>query len=87
MGRIDDASGEGMELIHQIRQVYDNYGFDTEILAASVRHPLHVVESMMIGADACTIPPSVLWQLTKHPLTDRGLDGFLKDWERLGAAL
>ncbi len=87
VGRIDDASGEGMELIHQIRQVYDNYGFDTEILAASVRHPLHVVESMMIGADACTIPPSVLWQLTKHPLTDRGLDGFLKDWERLGAAL
>ena len=87
VGRIDDVSGEGMQLIHQIRQVYDNYGFTTEILAASLRHPVHVVESMLIGADAATMPPKVLWQLSKHPLTDKGLDGFLKDWGKLGATL
>ncbi|MDH3205039.1 MAG: fructose-6-phosphate aldolase [Gemmatimonadota bacterium] len=87
VGRIDDTSGEGMELIHQIRQVYDNYGYETEILAASLRHPVHVVESMLIGADCCTIPPKVLWQLSKHPLTDRGLEAFLSDWETLGATL
>ena len=85
VGRIDDISGEGMTLIHQIRQLYDNYGYDTEILAASLRHPMHVVESMLIGADCATIPPKVLWQLSKHPLTDRGLDGFMKDWAALGA--
>jgi transaldolase len=87
VGRIDDTSGDGMQLIHQIRQVYDNYGFGTEILAASLRHPVHVVESMMMGADCCTLPPNVLWQLTKHPLTDRGLEAFLKDWETLGARI
>ncbi len=87
VGRIDDVSGEGMQLIHQIRQVYDNYGFDTEILAASIRHPMHVVESMLIGADCATIPPKVLWQLVKHPLTDRGLEGFLADWKKLGAEI
>jgi transaldolase len=87
VGRIDDISGEGMQLIHQIRQVYYNYGYDTEILAASIRHPMHVVESMLIGADCCTIPPSVLWQLSKHPLTDRGLDAFLKDWNDAGTAI
>ena len=87
VGRIDDISGEGMQLIHQIRQVYDNYGYDTEILVASIRHPVHVVESMLIGADCCTMPPSVLWQLSKHQLTDRGLEAFLKDWEKLGADL
>jgi transaldolase len=87
VGRIDDISGEGMQLIHQIRQLYDNYGFDTEILAASLRHPMHVVESMLIGADCCTIPPKVLWQLSKHPLTDKGLDGFLADWDKLGAEI
>ena len=87
VGRIDDVSGEGMQLIHQIRQVYDNYGYDTEILAASLRHPMHVVESMLIGADAATMPPKVLWQLSKHPLTDKGLDGFLADWGKLGAKL
>ncbi|MEM7415970.1 MAG: fructose-6-phosphate aldolase [Gemmatimonadota bacterium] len=84
IGRIDDIAGEGMGLIHQIRQVYDNYGYDTEILAASIRHPMHVVESMLIGADCCTIPPKVLWQLSKHPLTDKGLDAFLKDWDAAG---
>lgn len=87
IGRIDDISGEGMEVIHQIRQVYDNYGFETEILAASIRHPLHVVESMLIGADCCTIPPKVLWQLSQHPLTDRGLEAFLKDWNEAGTAI
>jgi transaldolase len=84
VGRIDDISGEGMQLIHQIRQVYVNYGFETEILAASIRHPVHVVKAMLIGADCCTIPPKVLWQLSKHPLTDRGLDAFLTDWDKLG---
>lgn len=87
VGRIDDISGEGMDLIHQIRQVYDNYAYETQILAASIRHPVHVVESMMMGADCCTIPSKVLWQLSKHPLTDRGLEAFLSDWETLGAAL
>jgi transaldolase len=87
VGRIDDISGEGMQLIHQIRQVYDGYGYDTEILAASIRHPVHVVESMLIGADCCTIPAKVLWQLSKHPLTDRGLEAFLKDWDGLGAEI
>lgn len=84
VGRIDDISGEGMQLIHQIRMVYDNYGFDTQILAASLRHPQHVVESMLIGADAGTLPPNVLWMLVKHPLTDKGLDAFLADWATLG---
>ena len=87
VGRIDDISGEGMQLIHQIRQVYDGYGYATEILAASIRNPLHVVESMMLGADCCTIPPKVLWQLAKHPLTDSGLEAFLADWDTLGAEL
>lgn len=87
VGRIDDVSGEGMHLIHQIRQVYDNYGFGTEILAASIRHPVHVVEAMMMGSDCCTMPPNVLWQLSKHPLTDRGLEAFLADWETLGAKI
>jgi transaldolase len=87
VGRIDDVSGEGMDLIHQIRQVYDNYGYETEILAASIRHSVHVVESMLIGADCCTMPPKVLWQLSKHPLTDRGLEAFLSDWEKLGAEI
>ena len=87
VGRIDDISGEGMQLIHQIRQIYDNFGYTTEILAASIRHPVHVAESMMLGADCCTIPPKVLWQLSRHPLTDQGLEAFLKDWETLGANL
>ena len=87
VGRIDDISGEGMTLIHQIRQVYDNYGYDTEILAASLRHPMHVVECMLIGADCCTLPPKVLWQLGRHPLTDKGLEGFLADWDKLDAKI
>lgn len=87
VGRLDDISADGMGLISQIRQIYDNYGMDTEILVASVRHPQHVVESALIGADCATIPPKVLWQMAKHPLTDKGLEAFLKDWESLGQEL
>lgn len=87
IGRLDDISAEGMQLIHQIRQVYDNYGYATEILAASIRHQMHVVEAMLIGADCCTIPPKVLWQLSRHPLTDKGLEAFLKDWDAAGTAI
>lgn len=83
IGRVDDVSGDGMELIRQIRVIYDNYGFDTELLAASIRHPQHVVESALMGADVATLPPAVLWKLFDHPLTDRGLEGFLADWEKL----
>ena len=87
VGRLDDIGAEGMELISQIRQIYDNYGMDTEILVASIRSPQHVVDSALIGADCSTIPPKVLWQLVKHPLTDKGIDAFMKDWESLGQNL
>jgi transaldolase len=84
VGRIDDVSGEGMQLISQIRQTYDNYHFETEILTASIRHPQHVVEAMLIGSDCATMPTKVLYQLLKHPLTDTGLANFLQDWAKLG---
>lgn len=87
VGRLDDISSDGMQLISQIRQIYDNYGMDTQILVASIRHPQHVVESALIGADCATIPPKVLWQLAKHPLTDQGVDAFLEDWKTLGQEL
>ena len=87
VGRLDDIAHDGMDLISQIRQIYDNYGMETEILVASVRHPQHVVESAMLGADCATIPPKVLWQLAKHPLTDRGIEAFLKDWDSMGQEL
>lgn len=87
VGRIDDVGGDGMELIGEMRQIYDNYGMETEILAASIRHPQHMVQSMMLGADCATLPPKVLYQLLKHPLTDRGLEGFLSDWKALGKDL
>jgi transaldolase len=87
VGRLDDIGGEGMELIGQIRQIYDNYGIGTQILAASIRHPLHMVESMMIGADCATLPPKVLYQLLQHPLTDKGLENFLADWKSTGKDL
>lgn len=80
IGRLDDIGHDGMDLIAEIRQVYDNYGIMTEILAASIRHPQHVVQALMIGADCGTMPPKVLYQLLKHPLTDRGLEAFLADW-------
>lgn len=83
VGRLDDISTSGMELIEQIVTIYQNYGFDTQVLVASIRHPLHVVESAMIGADAATIPYSVLLQLIKHPLTDIGIERFLSDWKKL----
>lgn len=85
VGRVDDISGDGMELIGQIRTIYDNYDFETEILAASIRHPRHMVEAAMLGADVATLPAKVLKQLIQHPLTDRGLEAFLADWEKLGS--
>lgn len=87
VGRLDDVSSDGMQLISQIRQIFDNYLMETEILVASVRHPQHVVESALLGADCATIPPKVLWQLAKHPLTDRGIESFLEDWKSLGQEL
>lgn len=83
VGRLDDISQNGMDLISQIIEIYDNYGYDTQILVASVRHPIHVVEAARMGADVCTMPFKVLDQLVKHPLTDIGLQNFLKDWDRL----
>lgn len=83
VGRIDDISGAGMELIDQISAIYNNYGISTEIIVASVRHPVHVVEAAMIGADIATIPFKVMQQLSKHPLTDIGIEKFLKDWEKV----
>ena len=83
IGRIDDCGAEGMQLIRDIRVIYDNYGFLTEILVASVRHPVHVLESAKIGADVATLPYKVIEQLTKHPLTDIGLEKFLADWKKV----
>ena len=84
IGRLDDVSTDGMQLISDIRLIYDNYDFGTEILAASVRHPLHVLEAAKIGADVMTAPPKIIWQLFKHPLTDAGLASFIKDWQETG---
>jgi len=83
VGRLDDISHEGMDLIEQIIQIYDNYGFETEVLVASIRHPLHLVEAAMMGADVATIPFNVIEKLFKHPLTDIGLEKFLSDWKKL----
>jgi transaldolase len=83
IGRLDDISNDGMELIRQIRVIYDNYGYETQILAASIRHPMHIVESALAGADVATIPFSVITQLLKHPLTDIGQDKFLSDFAKL----
>jgi transaldolase len=82
IGRLDDISHNGMDLIRQIVTIYRNYHFETQVLVASVRHPLHVVEAAMIGADICTIPFKVIEQLIKHPLTDSGLQKFLEDWNK-----
>ena len=81
VGRLDDITHVGMELIEQIRVIYDNYDFATEILVASIRNPIHVLDSAIAGADVATIPFSVIKQLVNHPLTDSGLEKFLKDWE------
>src|SRR5688572_12046373 len=83
VGRLDDIGINGMELVHQIVQIYDNYGYSTQILAASMRTPNHVIESAMAGAHIATMPFKVLDQLFNHPLTDRGLEQFLKDWEKV----
>ena len=83
VGRLDDISSDGMELIRDIKTIYANYPFSTQILVASVRHPIHVVEAARLGADIATMPFSVLESLIKHPLTDAGLDRFLQDWEKL----
>jgi transaldolase len=83
VGRLDDVSNSGMQLIGEIVQIYDNYGFPTEVLVASVRHPMHVQEAALIGAHVATCPLSVLLQLSKHPLTDVGLAKFLADWEKV----
>jgi transaldolase len=84
VGRHDDTGFDGMQIISEIRTIYDNYDFGTQILVASVRHPIHVLQSAMIGADVMTAPPAVIRQLFKHPLTDRGLEAFLVDWEKTG---
>jgi transaldolase len=83
IGRLDDAGHEGMQIIRDIVQIFKNYNFDTKVLVASVRHPLHVVEAAKIGADIVTMPPDVLEKMLKHPLTDKGLSTFLDDWEKV----
>ncbi|OGW13798.1 MAG: fructose-6-phosphate aldolase [Nitrospirae bacterium GWA2_42_11] len=83
VGRLDDVSYAGMELITQIRTIYDNYGFSTEIIVASIRNPIHVVDAAMMGADVATIPFKVLIQLSQHPLTDIGIKKFLEDWQKV----
>jgi transaldolase len=87
VGRLDDNGQDGMDLIDDIRTIYDNYTFATEILVASVRHPVHVLQAAKIGADVMTAPPSVIKQLFNHPLTDKGLAAFLADWEKTGQTI
>jgi transaldolase len=87
VGRLDDISHTGMSLVEQIITIYDNYGFETEIIVASIRNPLHVLEAALMGADIATIPFKVLVQLIKHPLTDIGIERFLKDWDKVKGLL
>jgi len=87
IGRLDDMTNDGMELIEDIRTIYDNYGFKTEILAASIRTVNHVKEAALAGADVATIPPSTLKALVKHPLTDQGLEAFMADWAKTGQSI
>lgn len=86
VGRLDDISTDGMDLIQQIVDIYDNFEFGTEVLVASTRHPIHIVQAARMGADICTCPPAVIEALFKHPLTDIGIERFLKDWERAKGA-
>lgn len=83
VGRLDDISSDGLKLIREIKQIFDNYDIDTQIIVASVRHPMHVVEAALIGADICTMPFDVMKKLFMHPLTERGIELFLKDWEKV----
>ena len=85
VGRLDDIGQNGMALIADIVQIYGNYNYETEVLVASVRHPMHIVESALLGADVATIPFKVIQQLVKHPLTDKGLENFLSDWKKIGS--
>lgn len=87
VGRVDDIGASGMDLIADICAIYSNYDFDTEVLVASIRGPQHVVEAAKMGADVATLPPAVLRQLYQHPLTDKGLDAFLKDWAKTGQSI
>jgi transaldolase len=86
VGRLDDISTSGMNLIQEIVEIFENYDFSTEVLVASTRSPMHIVEAARLGADICTCPASLIDQLFKHPLTDIGLEKFLKDWEKAQAA-
>jgi transaldolase len=83
IGRLDDVSHIGMDLVEQIITIYDNYDFDTQVIVASIRNPLHVLEAALMGADIATIPYKVLEQLAKHPLTDVGIERFLEDWKKI----
>jgi transaldolase len=83
VGRLDDVSADGMELVEQIAEIYENYGYLTKIIVASIRHPRHVLEAASVGADVCTIPFKVMMQLAQHPLTDIGIERFLADWQKL----
>jgi transaldolase len=87
VGRLDDAGETGMELISEIRTIYDNYDFGTQILVASVRNPIHVKQAAMIGADVATVPPAILRQLANHPLTEKGLAAFVADWKKTGQSI
>ena len=84
IGRLDDIGQEGMGVIEQTVQIFHNYNFPTEVLVASVRHPVHILQAAMIGADVCTVPHKILLQMIKHPLTDSGLEKFLADWKKSG---
>jgi transaldolase len=87
VGRLDDYGADGMDLIGEIRAIYDNYDFDTEILAASIRNPSHVTAAALAGADCATIPPGVFLDLFKHPLTEKGLEQFMSDWAKTGQSI
>lgn len=83
VGRLDDIHNIGMDVVGQIVTIYENYGFNTEVIVASIRNPLHIVEAAMMGADICTIPFAVMEKMAKHPLTDRGIERFLEDWKKV----
>ena len=83
VGRLDDVGQEGLVLVEQIRTIFDNYAYPTEIIVASIRNPIHVLNAALVGADVCTIPLNVMLQLAKHPLTDIGIEKFMADWEKI----
>ncbi len=87
IGRLDDVGQDGMELIREIREIFDNYSFQTEILAASIRHTMHIRDAALAGADVATLPPSLFRALAQHPLTDKGLAAFLEDWKKTGQSI